>query len=454
MNKKKPIKIVIVEEHFSLSKQVDSFLKEEEISYFSTQTYTSLNDLIGFYQPDLLIAHWPLTNNTISLDRLKPMIQDIPVLFIAPEEQIETLYNLKLEHCHCMPAPLQIETFKQFIQHYLTNNQENGDSPIAEDPSSKQLLKLAEQVAKFNVPVMISGESGVGKELIAHYIHTHSERANGPFIAINCAAIPATMLEAIMFGYVKGAFSGAIKDHPGKFEQAQHGTILLDEISEMPIELQAKLLRIIQEKEVERIGSQKMISLDVRIIATTNRNLQQEVAKGNFRMDLFYRLNVFPIHWIPLRHRLLDIIPLTEYLINIHAVQMKRQPPKLTNEAKDLLMAHDWPGNAREVDNVVQRALIIQPGPTLDAKDFRFDHIELWSSSILDEKESPVQSLEEQEYELIIKTLERTQGNRSKAAQVLKISPRTLRYKLAKMKTLGMNIPKNRSEPMAMESNQ
>jgi len=325
---------------------------------------------------------------------------------------------------------------------------------IATDPYSRRLLELAKRVATTNAYVLISGESGVGKEVIARYIHDNSERASQPFIAINCAAIPDNMLEASLFGYEKGAFTGAVKAHSGKFEQAQHGSLLLDEISEMSIPLQAKLLRVLQEKEVERLGGEKVIDLDVRIIATTNRNLQDEIAKGNFRTDLYYRLNIFPIHWVPLRKRLLDIVPLAEYLLSYHTKLAGRKMPVLSEDAKQCLLQYEWLGNAREMDNVIQRVLILQTNDVLNAGDFQLGQslAEEDSAMSSDEEDSATSSneentgamgkgLKEQEHNLILNTLHKTNGNRKMAAELLSISSRTLRYKLARMREKGLAVP-------------
>ena len=209
----------------------------------------------------------------------------------------------------------------------------DGEGPIAFEPASAQLLELAARVARSDSTVLISGESGTGKEVLARYIHQQSTRAKQPFIAINCAAIPDNMLEATLFGHEKGSFTGAIAAQAGKFEQADGGTILLDEISEMPLGLQAKLLRVLQEREVERVGARKPIQLDIRVVATTNRDLAGEVAAGRFREDLFYRLSVFPLAWRPLRERPADIIPLAERLLNNHVKKMKHAQARLSAEA-------------------------------------------------------------------------------------------------------------------------
>jgi two-component system response regulator FlrC len=327
-----------------------------------------------------------------------------------------------------------------------------AEGPIAVEPASAQLLDLAARVARSDSTVLISGESGTGKEVLARYIHQQSHRANQPFIAINCAAIPDNMLEATLFGHEKGSFTGAIAAQPGKFEQADGGTILLDEISEMPLGLQAKLLRVLQEREVERVGARKPISLDIRVVATTNRDLAGEVAAGRFREDLFYRLSVFPLAWRPLRERTADILPLAERLLAKHVNKMKHAAARLSPEAQACLTAYPWPGNVRELDNAIQRALILQQGGLIQPHDFclagalpvaalpvaaaavRELEVEADSSGALGD------DLRRREFQMIIDTLRAERGRRKEAAEKLGISPRTLRYKLAQMRDAGMDV--------------
>ena len=326
-----------------------------------------------------------------------------------------------------------------------------------------QLLELASRVAQSDSTVMITGESGTGKEVLARYIHQQSPRASGPFIAINCAAIPDNMLEATLFGHEKGAFTGAVTAQPGKFELADGGTILLDEISEMPLGLQAKLLRVLQEREVERVGARKPINLDIRVLATSNRDLASEVAAGRFREDLYYRLSVFPLAWRPLRERPADILPLAERLLAKHVKKMNQAPVRLSESAAQSLVQHQWPGNVRELDNAIQRALILQQGGVIQAQDLCL-HAPIGQSvqgavprlavvpSVAPPMAQPVESpsavdagalgedLRRREFQVIIDTLRAERGRRKEAAERLGISPRTLRYKLAQMRDAGMDV--------------
>lgn len=366
------------------------------------------------------------------------------------------------------------------------SRQKSGDEPVAEDPVSKRIFQLAAKVAGSDSTVMISGESGTGKEVLARYIHQQSPRADQPFVAINCAAIPENMLEAILFGHEKGAFTGAVASAPGKFEQANGGTILLDEVSEMAPALQSKLLRVLQEREVERVGGRKTISLDVRVIATTNRDLADFVREGRFREDLYYRLSVFPMHWQPLRERPLDILPMATSLLKKHCRKMKLTGISFAADARSALMQHSWPGNVRELDNAIQRSLVLHQGNVIHAGDLcldlgatgRFDgngagvapvtspfvsemseevyprHAEesaaLGPDSGFVETHHPAPAsvdagslgddLRQQEFRIIIQTLRNERGRRNKAAEQLGISPRTLRYKLAQMRDAGIDL--------------
>ncbi|MDR6680039.1 sigma-54-dependent transcriptional regulator [Pseudomonas oryzihabitans] len=332
-----------------------------------------------------------------------------------------------------------------------TPGQVPADQPVAVAPVSRQLLALARRVAASDSTVLVSGESGTGKEVLARFIHDQSARASGPFVAVNCAAIPDNLLEAILFGHEKGAFTGAVAAQPGKFELAQGGTLLLDEISEMPLGLQAKLLRVLQEREVERVGARKPLALDIRVLATTNRDLAGEVAAGRFREDLYYRLSVFPLGWPPLRERPDDILPLAERLLAAHATRQGRPAPRLDAAAERLLRSHPWPGNVRELDNAVQRALILQQGASIQPEDFCLAGLPglgtLAPAGSLAEPLPAVEEgrgldedLREREFQLILETLRAEQGRRKETAERLGISARTLRYKLAQMRDAGLDL--------------
>jgi two-component system, response regulator FlrC len=317
---------------------------------------------------------------------------------------------------------------------------------IAVDPESKRTVSLARKIAETDATVLITGESGTGKEVYARFIRDHSVRADKPYVAINCAAIPDNMLEATLFGYEKGAFTGALAAHAGKFEQAQGGTLLLDEISEMDLGLQAKILRVLQEREVERLGSGRTISLDVRLIATSNRDLAEEARASRFRADLYYRLNVMSLRLPALRERRGDILPLARRGIQACA-RGSRAAICLSPAAERKLLQYDWPGNARELTNIVQRAAWLASGGRIDAADLDMGTTVSPAATpnaepAQDQEAGLDHDLKERERELILATLRVTGGSRKLAAERLGISPRTLRHKLQQLKAAGVNVPR------------
>lgn len=368
---------------------------------------------------------------------------DVPVILMTAYGSIpQAVDAIQAGAVDYLVKPFDVKSLVGTLQPQLGKVDSGEDDLIAIDPVSLETMKLASKVAETDASVLLNGESGVGKEVYSRYIHRQSQRREQPFVAINCAAIPENMLEASLFGYEKGAFTGAIKASMGKFEQAQGGTLLLDEISEMDLGLQAKLLRVIQEKEVERLGGSKTITLDVRIIATSNRNLKTEVSEKRFREDLYYRLNVFPITIPPLRQRSEDIVPLAKKIITQYS-RAAGQAAQLSESACTLLRHHRWPGNVRELDNVMQRALILKQGSIIEADNIMLES----TASSLSEDEFPEDNgklhsdLRDRETEVIIETLRGFKGSRKKTAEKLGISPRTLRYKLARLRDTGAVVP-------------
>ncbi|MBB3347622.1 MULTISPECIES: sigma-54-dependent Fis family transcriptional regulator [unclassified Sphingomonas] len=314
--------------------------------------------------------------------------------------------------------------------------------PTAADPESLALLALAERVAQADITVLINGPTGTGKEVLARTIHLQSERRDGPFIAINCAALPETMLEAMLFGHQKGSFTGASSGGDGFFRAANGGTLLLDEVAEMPLNLQAKLLRVLQEREVVPIGATMPQPVDVRVIACANRDLQEEVAAGRFRADLYYRLSVFPLTTKALAERAQDIPALAATMILRHAGN-RPVVPWPSDEAIATLVAHDWPGNVRELENVIQRALLFCGGDTIEAAHIVFDRP---SAPRLAPVAQPVddatlgQVVQLSEFAAIRETLAACGGSRIETAKRLGISERTLRYRLAKAREQGDDL--------------
>jgi two-component system response regulator FlrC len=322
----------------------------------------------------------------------------------------------------------------------LEGHARGDDEPLAVDPASLRVLTLARRVAASDVTVMLTGESGAGKEVYAHFIHRGSRRRSGPFVAVNCAAIPEAMLEAVLFGHERGAYTGASEARPGKFEQAHGGSLLLDEITEMPLPLQAKLLRAVQEREVERLGGAGPRKVDVRVVATSNRDLKRAVADGVLREDLYYRLNVFPLHVPALRDRRADVLPLARLLLARHAGEACA--PEIGEAAAAALVAHDWPGNVRELENVVQRALVLMEGQRIEIEDVVLESAASGANGIDAARRGALDvELKQREDQLILDALRAEDGRRRETAVRLGISPRTLRYKLARLRAAGQSVP-------------
>jgi two-component system response regulator FlrC len=380
------------------------------------------------------------------LNSIKRSWPNLPVLIMTAYGTIDdAVQAMRDGACNYMAKPFAPEVLLNMLNQYVPLKVTQRYEPVVADSRSIELLALAKKVATTDASVMVLGPSGSGKEVLAQYVHYNSNRSDKPFVAINCAAIPENMLEATLFGYEKGSFTGAIQACPGKFEQAQGGTILLDEITEMDLSLQAKILRVLQEREVERLGGRKTIKLDVRVIATSNRDLKGAVSDRIFREDLYYRLNVFPLTWLPLSKRRDDIVPLAKHLIAQVCKVNGQAIPELTAAGRNKITSYDWPGNVRELDNVIQRAIILHSNNIIDAGDLL---IENFDSEIV--TEMPIENniedklgneLKLQEHQIILDTLTACRGSRKDVAERLGISPRTLRYKIARMRDSGIQIP-------------
>ncbi|WP_237860233.1 sigma-54-dependent transcriptional regulator [Pseudomonas sp. PGPR81] len=450
------IKVLLVEDDRALRQALGDTL---EIGGFAYRAVGSAEEALEAVQSDaysLVISdvNMPGMDGHQLLAHLRRQYPQLPVLLMtahaAVERAVEAMRQGAVDY---LVKPFEPKALLSLVERHAAGRLSavEDEGPVASEPASRQLLELAARVARSDSTVLISGESGTGKEVLARYIHQQSPRAAQPFVAINCAAIPDNMLEATLFGHEKGAFTGAIAAQAGKFEQAEGGTLLLDEISEMPLGLQAKLLRVLQEREVERVGGRKPIALDIRVLATSNRDMAGEVAAGRFREDLFYRLSVFPLAWQPLRERAGDILPLAERLLARHVAKMKHAPVRLSAAAQACLQAHAWPGNVRELDNALQRALILQQGGVIEAADFCLAGA-IPLSAVAPAAALPVavepageagglgDDMRRHEFQMIIDTLRAERGRRKEAAERLGISPRTLRYKLAQMRDAGLDV--------------
>lgn len=309
------------------------------------------------------------------------------------------------------------------------------------DKKTESILKMAKQIAPSEANILLTGESGTGKEVFSRFVHDNSKRTNKKFVAVNCAAIPETLLESELFGYEKGAFTGAVARRIGKFEEASDGTLLLDEISEMDIKIQAKLLRAIQEKEIDRIGGKSPIKVNTRIIATSNRNLDEAVKNGTFRQDLYYRLNVVNINIPPLRERMDDVMVLAKHFAKKYS-ELNDIPLKpISKEAEQKLLNYRWPGNVRELENTIHRAVLLSTGEEIDENAIILDDLSAVISQQAEETQNfSGNTLANMERNLIIDTLKHTMGNRTIAANILGISIRTLRNKLKQYQDEGLDI--------------
>jgi DNA-binding NtrC family response regulator len=357
---------------------------------------------------------------------------------------------------------------EELISAVLEAITEESHSLIYNAPQMQQVVNMAEKIAPSDASVLITGESGTGKEVMARHIHRKSKRSGGNFISVNCAAIPENLLESELFGHEKGAFTGAVTRRIGKFEEANNGTLLLDEISEMDARLQAKLLRAIQEKEIDRVGGNKPVVVNIRILATSNRDLQKEVAKGTFREDLYFRLNVINLMLPPLRERLDEIKPLAEMFVQKYSKANGMPPRPLSEGALDKLRAHSWPGNVRELENICHRAVLMASGNKIDAEAIILPSVTgaamprpvpqtlpepapahepvteeqtASSPSSIPQKNLIGRTVASVERELILETLDHCLGNRTHAANILGISIRTLRNKIKQYSDEGVEVP-------------
>jgi two-component system response regulator FlrC len=386
------------------------------------------------------------------LKEIRRRLPHLPVVLMTAFADVDRAVEaMRAGACDFLLKPFEPQALLAHVRRYRLPETLDDPRVIAIDAASKALFALAGRVAQTEATVLLSGESGVGKEVVAQHIHRHSARRRGPFVAINCAAIPDSLLEATLFGHEKGAFSGALSAQAGKFEQAQHGTLLLDEITEMPLPLQAKLLRVLQEREVERVGGKKPVILDIRVIATTNRDIADAVARGLFREDLYYRINVFPLLIPALRQRAQDILPLARHFLAAHGGRSERPGLRLSAAAEAALQRHAWPGNVRELENIVQRAVILAPGDVVDVAALQLgvdrllaptasqgrQTVAAASSGTLAASAPASGELRDVERAHILETLAAAGGSRKLAGQRLGMPERTLRHKLRQYRLQG-----------------
>ncbi|MRD73065.1 response regulator [Rhodocyclus tenuis] len=362
--------ILVVEDDANLREAVCDTLELAGVRVLAADGGASALQLLAAQPVSLVVSDvrmMPMDGITL-LKEIRSQFPHLPVVLMTAFADVDRAVEaMRSGACDFLLKPFEPKALLEHVARYRLPEAVDDGRVIAEDSASRNLFALAARVAQSDATVLLTGESGVGKEVVARYIHQHSARRDGPFVAINCAAIPDSLLEATLFGYEKGAFTGAQTAQAGKFEQAQDGTLLLDEVTEMPLGLQAKLLRVLQEREVERVGGKRPVSLNIRIVATSNRDMADAVARGAFREDLFYRLNVFPLLIPALRQRPEDIVPLARRFLAENGGRSGRPGVCLSPQAEAALRAHPWPGNVRELENVMQRALILSAGDVVDA---------------------------------------------------------------------------------------
>ena len=435
--------ILVVEDDTTLRTALCDTLKAAQFSVLEASNGQSALTVLSNEQVDVVISdvQMPAMDGNALLDNVVSLWPSTPLVLMTAYAEISAAVSaIHRGAVDYLVKPFEAKTLIDLVSRLVSATKQTA--VVAQDPKTLALMGFVSRVAASEANVMITGESGSGKEVFARMVHDQSNRCNAPFVAINCAAIPESMLEAVLFGHEKGAFTGATQSQQGKFELANKGTLLLDEISEMDLSLQSKLLRVLQEKEVERLGSHTVIKLDLRVLATSNRNLVEEVAAGRFREDLYYRLNVIPLAVPPLRERSEDILPLANFFLEKYAAG---RACKFADSAKMAILRHTWPGNIRELENVVQRALVMQVGASITEEDLCFSQIPggQQGQSVTDsgtEKKSEI-GLKGNEQSLILEVLREERGSRKDTAERLGISPRTLRYKLAKFKELGVEVP-------------
>lgn len=469
--------ILIVEDNESVRDALILIIKKMDLN-----VDTAEDGKMGFEKAskkyyDLIISdmRMPHVDGLAMLKLLNTAGIKVPVAFITAYGTVENaVESLKIGAFDYLLKPFSAEAIEELVKRVFSISEtkvvnREKKVPMFMNSFMATIFSFAEDIAKTDVTVLITGASGTGKDVLSEFIHQKSTRAKGPYIAVNCAALPDSLIESELFGYEKGAFTGADIKKPGKFELAHQGTILLDEIGEFPLHLQAKVLRAIEEKEIEKLGSIRKFKVDTRIIATTNRDLKQEVKKGNFREDLYYRLNVINIELPSLKDRKNDIMEMALFFIDKYSKLYVKKIKKLNDMAKDVLISYDWPGNIRELEHTIERAVILSKDSLISERDLFLHGITFQPScggfpnymqpyqttqpcisntlnnGSDDERAGSVntssdRSIAEVERELILNTLKKYGGNRTKTAEVLGITVRTLRNKLNEYKSNGLNI--------------
>ncbi|GAA0178290.1 sigma-54 dependent transcriptional regulator [Clostridium sediminicola] len=445
MNKK----ILIADDEKNMVWAIKKALKNEQYTIITAANGEEAVEKVKSEEPNLVLLdlRMPKKDGMTALKEIKDINQNIPVIMITAHGTMESAIEaMKIGALDYISKPFDVEELKIYIRkaldiegmkkkiEYLTEELKNntGKVIIGDSPKMKEVLQIVDRVAKSNASILITGESGTGKELIANAVHYNSDRSENPYIKVNCGVIPENLIESELFGHEKGAFTGAISKKLGKFERADGGTILLDEVGELSLATQVKLLRVLQEKEIERVGGSEVLKIDVRVLAATNRNLEKMIEEGTFREDLYYRLNVIPLELPPLRERKDDIPFLVQYFIAKYCKEMGRDLIELNEEAMHILIQYTWKGNIRELENVIERLVILSKGSCIMKEDLPKDmylkEVESQDFILTDDGIN----LEEVEKSLITQALVKTDNNRTKAAKLLGITRHTLLYRMEK----------------------
>ena len=451
--------ILVADDDASIRSLLKQLLSDEGYSVVEATTGTEVVEKVKDTNPDLVImdVRMPELDGIEALSKLKVSSPKTSVLIMtAFGSSNNAIRAMELGAFDYITKPFELDKISHTVKRVIEYRDLTSEVQVLRDeisslvqterivgnsPAMQEVYKTVGKVAKADATVLITGESGTGKELVAEALHYNSNRRSGPIVKVSCAALPETLLEAELFGHEKGSFTGAMTQRRGRFEMADKGTIFLDEIGEMSLPMQTKLLRVLQERKIERVGSSLPIKVDIRIICATNKDLQRQVEQQKFRDDLFYRLNVINIHMPPLRDRKEDIPALVEHFLAKHRYSATAQPAAISEEALKRLMEYDWPGNVRELENVVERAVVLSRGQIITSRELPFgdheagEHDEDGGDEVSVEKSFFKKSVAQFEKDLIMKALRDATGNRSKAAEMLGIYRRLL---YAKIKEYGL----------------
>jgi len=451
--------ILVADDDASIRSLLKQLLSDEGYSVVEATTGTEVVEKVKDTNPDLVImdVRMPELDGIEALSKLKVSSPKTSVLIMtAFGSSNNAIRAMELGAFDYITKPFELDKISHTVKRVIEYRDLTSEVQVLRDeisslvqterivgnsPAMQEVYKTVGKVAKADATVLITGESGTGKELVAEALHYNSNRRSGPIVKVSCAALPETLLEAELFGHEKGSFTGAMTQRRGRFEMADKGTIFLDEIGEMSLPMQTKLLRVLQERKIERVGSSLPIKVDIRIICATNKDLQRQVEQQKFRDDLFYRLNVINIHMPPLRDRKEDIPALVEHFLAKHRYSATAQPAAISEEALKRLMEYDWPGNVRELENVVERAVVLSRGQIITSRELPFGdhegdgHEEEGGDEVSVEKSFFKKSVAQFEKDLIMKALRDANGNRSKAAEMLGIYRRLL---YAKIKEYGL----------------